>query len=76
LIILLACVIVLFLLIVLVILCKYINRNLGAYKTNEDKRPLSRDTETAFSTPAGSDNGTEAHSGSGNGGRKKPEVYV
>ena len=79
LIILIACVIAVLLIIVMVILCKHINRNLGAYRTNEDKRPLSGNTETSFSTQGDSEDGghgTETESGSGKRGKKKPEVYV
>ena len=77
-IILVACVIGLFLLLVIVILCRHINRNLGAYKTNEDRRPLSTGMEASPSAQADAEDGrgpdTDAESEKRSS--KKAEVYV
>lgn len=72
-----ACGVALLLLIIIVIFCKHINRNLGAYRTHEDKRPVFGHTETSFSPQQDSADGKEASEGpSKSKGTKKPEVFV
>eukprot|EP00794_Sanderia_malayensis_P003730 gene3730-4252_t len=49
-------VLALILILIIIFFCRHINRNLGAYKTHEDKRPLSADREmTQMSPPDSSD---------------------
>ncbi len=77
-----ACALALLLIIVIILFCRHINRNLGAYKTHEDKRPLSTEHETTFMPPPDSRDGrgsTEPTDSTDRGDAKpgkKQEWYV
>eukprot|EP00795_Rhopilema_esculentum_P014487 gene14487-5549_t len=74
-----ACGFAFLLLVILILFCKHINRNIGAYKTNEDRRPLSTDAETTFTPPPDSmdgPNGQDNAAKSSAKGTKKQEYYV
>lgn len=72
-----ACAMAVILMVVILILCKHINRNLGAYRTYEDKRPLCGQNETSFAARAGTAAGENNDDGLlEEKPRKKPEVFV
>ena len=74
-----ACAVAVLMLVIIVVLCKHINRSIGAYRTHEDKRPINGHAETSFSPQADSEDGmsaTEADRQSKNKYQKKPEVFV
>ncbi len=77
-----ACALGLLLILVIVLFCRHINRNLGAYKTNEDRRPLSTEHEMTVMPPSEAKDGgrvsSEPDSPSGEDGKtgKKKEWYV
>lgn len=78
----LACCLAILLIVVLVLFCRHINRNLGAYKTYEDKKPLTAgDKETSFSpAPESTDGGSPSVADSSDKadarGGKKQEWFV
>ena len=77
-----ACCLAILLIVVLVLFCRHINRNLGAYKTYEDRKPLTANNkETSFSpAPESTDGGSPSVADSSDktdgGSGKKQEWFV